>query len=470
LPRRFALRDDRELASAMPPVYAEGMADATDAQLAAQYEAFPYPRRDPRDEARRLVVGSPGHLREIDYWVFGGRRAASRPLRALFAGGGTGDGTLMLAQQMARAGRAGSVTWLDRSAAALKIAQARAAARGLGNIVWESLSLLELPGAGLGVFDYVDCCGVLHHLPDPAAGLRALTSVLAPDGGLGLMVYAPHGRTGVYMVQDALRLLAPAEEAPAARLDVARRVMRHLPETAWLRQNRFLDDHVNGGDAGLYDVLLNPRDRAFSVPQLVALLEAAGLRVACWVEPLRYDPMVWLPDPRLRARAAGLDATSRAALAEALTGNISAHIVYCVRGDAPGGSVSGASVDAVGGRADPERADPERADPGRADPERADPWAQDAVPIGREVTGEQLASYIQPDGTISMAFDGLRAPIPMPAMAAAILRLVDGRRTVGEIGATLAARGSSLEAFGRAWKATFTALEQVNRLLLAAPG
>ena len=56
-------------------------------------------------------------------------------------------------------------------------------------------------------------------------------------------------------------LLAPADEAPSARLDVAKRVMRHLPETAWLRRNSFLDDHINGGDAGLYDLLLNPRDR-----------------------------------------------------------------------------------------------------------------------------------------------------------------------------------------------------------------
>jgi SAM-dependent methyltransferase len=426
----------------MPPVYAARMTDATDTQLAAQYEALPYPRRDPRDEARRLIVGSPGHLREIDYWIFGATRPAVRPLHALFAGGGTGDGTLMLAQQMTNAGRAGSVTWLDRSAAALKIAQARAEARGLRNITWESRSLLDLPGSGLGPFDYVDCCGVLHHLPDPAAGLRALTSVLAPGGGLGLMVYAPHGRTGVYMVQDALRLLAPAEEPPAARLDVARRVMRHLPETAWLRQNRFLDDHVNGGDPGLYDLLLNPRDRAFTVTQLAALLAEAGLRVACWVEPLRYDPMFWLPDPKLRARAEALDPTARAALAEALAGNINAHIVYCVRDDALGG---------------------------RADPQRADPMSPDAVPIGRQVTGEELAGYIQPDGAITMAFDGLRAPIPLPAMAAAILRLVDGQRTVGEIGATLASRGSNPEAFSRAWRATFTALEHVNRLLLAAP-
>ena len=262
----------------MTAVYARCMTDATDPDLPTRSEAFPYPRRDPRDEAKRLIVGSPGHLREIDHWVFGAP-VLHQPLRALIAGGGTGDATIMLAQQMARDGRPGSVTWLDRSAAALKIAQARAAVRGLTNIVWEQRSLLELPGSGLGPFDYIDCCGVLHHLPDPAEGLRALLSVLAPGGGLGLMVYAPHGRTGVYMLQDALRLLAPPDEARPQRLDVAKRVMRHLPETAWLRRNGFLDDHVNGGDAGLYDLLLNPRDRAFTVRGLHALLASEGMDV-----------------------------------------------------------------------------------------------------------------------------------------------------------------------------------------------
>src|ERR1700759_3954377 len=144
----------------MPAVYADRMSDATDARLAAQYEAYPYPRRDPRDEAKRLTVGSPGHLREIDYWVFGARRPASRPLSALIAGGGTGDATIMLAQQIAREGRPGTVTWLDRSAAALKIAQARAAARGLDDIVWEQGSLLDLPESGLGPFGYARCLGV----------------------------------------------------------------------------------------------------------------------------------------------------------------------------------------------------------------------------------------------------------------------------------------------------------------------
>ncbi len=411
------------------------MTDATDSRLAAQYEAYPYPARDPADEARRLVIGSPSHLREIDHWVFGAARPASRPLRALVAGGGTGDGAIMLAQQMATLGRPGQVTYLDRSSAARGVAQARAAARGLA-MAWHDGSLLDLPGSGLEPFDYIDCCGVLHHLPDPAAGLQALLSVLAPGGGLGLMVYAPHGRTGVYMVQDALRLLAPEAEPPAARLDVARRVMRHLPDTAWLHRNTLFADHLTGGDAGLYDLVLNPRDRAYDVPALHALLSAAGLHVTCWMEPLRYDPAIYLPDARLRARAAALGPVERAALAEALCGNISTHVVYAVRAaDAP------------------------------ATPDGNDPAA---IPVMREMPGAELAKHIRPDGMLPFLFDGLRVPIPLPPLAAAMLRLVDGQRSVGAIGAELAGRVPP-DAFARAWRDTFGPLCALNRLLLAPP-
>ena len=414
----------------------ETIHDATDGTLAAQYEAYPYPKRDPRDEAKRLVIGSPSHLREIDHWVFGAARPRSQPLRALVAGGGTGDGAIMLAQQMATAGQPGCVTYLDRSAAAMAVARARADARGLV-LEWHPGSLLDLPASGLGPFDYIDCCGVLHHLPDPAAGLAALLSVLAPGGGLGLMVYAPHGRTGVYMLQDALRLLAPADEPPPARLDVARRVMRHLPDSAWLRRNTNFGDHIDGGDAGLYDLLLNPRDRAYTVPDLMALLQGAGLHAAALMEPLRYDPAAYLPDPKLRARIAGLDPVGRAALAEALTGNMSTHVAYAVRA---------AEV--------------------RPAPDPIDP---NAVPVARELPAAELARNIRPDGTLGFLFDGLRVAVPLPPLARAILGLIDGQRSVGAIAAALQGRGAGPDAFARAWRATYDALVSVNRVLLAPP-
>lgn len=411
-------------------------ATPADTALAAQYEAYPYPKRDPRDEAKRLIIGSPSHLREIDHWVFAAARPRSQPLRALVAGGGTGDGAIMLAQHMARDQRPGSVTYLDRSAAAMAVARARADARNL-TLDWHQGSLLDLPQSGLGPFDYIDCCGVLHHLPDPAEGLHALLSVLAPGGGLGLMLYAPHGRTGVYMLQDALRLLAPPDQPPPDRLDTARRVMRHLPETAWLRRNTNFGDHIEGGDAGLYDLLLNPRDRAYTVPDLFAFLQTAGLHPAALMEPLRYDPAAYLPDPRLRARLAALGPAARAALAEGLTGNMSTHVIYAVRTTEP-----------------------------RPAP---DPMRPDAIPIAREIPAAELARNIRPDGTLPFLFDGLRVPVPLPPLAAAILGQIDGTRTVAEIAAALRTRGTTPETFARAWRATYDALSSVNRILLAAP-
>ncbi|MGX9966438.1 class I SAM-dependent methyltransferase [Roseomonas sp. F4] len=412
--------------------------DRTDAQLAAQYEAYPYPAREAREEAKRLILGSPSHLREIDHWVFGGRRAASQPLRALMAGGGSGDGTIMLAQQMTSLGRPGQVTWLDRSAQARRVAEARAAVRKLENIRFESGSLLEVAGSGLGPFDYIDCCGVLHHLPDPAAGLAALASVLAPGGGMGIMVYAPHGRTGVYMLQDALRLLAPPEEdAPPARVELAKRLWKQTPETAWLRKNPWITDHIKGGDAGLYDLLLNPRDRAFTVPELAALVAGAGLRIEALLEPLRYDPDSYLTDPKLRARAAGLDPIGRAALAEAICGNMGIHIAYLTRAD---------------------------------DPEVTRPWAEDStIPVLRELDGPTLARGLRPDGVLPVSFDGLRVAVPLPRLAGAILARIDGRTPWGEIMQAVIAAGASPDQAARDRVALVHAMERMNRLLIAAP-
>ncbi|HYZ61231.1 MAG TPA: methyltransferase, partial [Acetobacteraceae bacterium] len=205
----------------------------------------------------------------------------------------------------------------------------------------------------------------------------------------------------------------------------------------WLRANRYFGDHIEGGDAGLYDLLLNPRDRAYTVQELACLLEGEGLRITCWMEPMRYDPAVFLPDPKLRARVAALAPIERAGLAEALCGNMSTHVVYCVR--------------AAEARPEP------------------DPMRPDAVPVAREIPAPELARSIRPDGTLPFLFDGLRVPVPLPPLAGAILNLIDGQRTVAELLDAVQGKRASAEAAARAWQQTYGALSRVNRILLAAP-
>ena len=247
-----------------------------------QYEAYPYPERDPSDERKRLIVGSPSKPEEIDHFIFGGARDWSKPLRALVAGGGTGDGLIQLAQRLTDAGRSFEITYLDLSAAARDVAEARAKVRGLQGITFRTGSLLEAPD--LGPFDYIDCCGVLHHLPDPVAGATALASALAPGGGIGFMVYAPYGRSGVYPLQEAYTTLfgnLPAQE----KLKAAKAVQARLPAGHPFRRNPHLGDH-QASDAGFFDLLLHSQDRAYRVSELLESVEPRG-PVACGLLPAR---------------------------------------------------------------------------------------------------------------------------------------------------------------------------------------
>ena len=405
-------------------------------RIRAQYEAYPYPPRDPREESKRLIEGSPSHLLEIDHYVFAGRRDFTQPFRVLVAGGGTGDGTIMLAQHLADRGCPAEIVYVDVSGAARAIAEARAGQRRLTSIRFLTSSLLDLPALDLGRFDYIDCCGVLHHLPDPAAGLAILANALDADGGIGLMVYGALGRTGVYHLQRMLHRLA-GDEPDAARLDLAKRLLKQLPATNWFARNPFVRDHLNAGDAGLYDLLLHSQDRAYTVPELADLVASAGLAISGLIEPWRYDPASYLNDGALLKRIAPLDRMACAHLAELLAGNLKVHICYAVR--------SGRETQAVAS---------------------LDP---DMVPVLRGGSGAEMARGLKPGGALTARADGLEAHFALSGRAGPILSRIDGRRTVRTIHTELAAtEGGRLDwpSFEQEFGRLYAVFNGVNKMFL----
>ena len=406
--------------------------------VARQYELYPYPSRNPKAEAGQPITGSPSHLDELNHFVFGGRLDFAKPFRVLVAGGGTGDATLMLAEQCGRAGIPAEVTYLDLSRSARAIAEARAQARGLSDIRFETGSILDVAELVSGPYDYIDCCGVLHHLPHPPAGLAALAGVLAPGGGMGLMLYAPYGRTGVYPLQSALRRLVGGLP-PEDKVTLARKLIDTLPPTNWFARNRFLVDHKQS-DAAFYDLLLHDRDRAFTVADAAALVDGCGLAITACVPPLRYDPVPYLGEPRLKARVAGLDRLSRAALAEELTGSIKTHAFYVVR-----------RVDAPRAVAAPD-------DP-RARPRLCD------------VDGAALAKSFRPGHRLNANFAGEKASFPLPPLAGAMLGLIDGETDLAGLYTTLAQERADLgeEDFKRQFGQLFATLNGLGKMFLRLP-
>ncbi len=232
----------------------------------AQYEAMPYPPRDPSDERARLVRTWLDDLAMINHYCFAGKATFRDGFRVLVAGGGTGDSTIFLAEQLRDSDA--EIVHLDFSSASLAIAQERAAARALQNIRWINGSMLNLSGLEVGKFDYINCVGVLHHLVDPDAGLNALLAVLKDGGAMGLMVYAAYGRTGVYQMQSLMRLINTDETTHSGQIANTHQILDCIPPTNWFKRGEALyGDHRNG-DAGIYDLLLHSQDRAYTVGQL----------------------------------------------------------------------------------------------------------------------------------------------------------------------------------------------------------
>jgi SAM-dependent methyltransferase len=136
-------------------------------------------------------------------------------------------------------------------------------------------------------FDHVISTGVLHHLVDPDAGLRALSSVLNDEGVMYLMLYAPYGRTGVSMLQDYCHRLgvgATPEEIDDL-IATLKGLSQYHPLVLMMRGSRDGLDTNN-----LVDALLNPRDRTYSVPQLYDFVERNDLKFARWYWQAPYLP------------------------------------------------------------------------------------------------------------------------------------------------------------------------------------
>lgn len=383
-------------------------------RVKAQYESLPYPPRNPEDERRRLQTCWLGWLPRINHYGFRGRQGFEGA-RFLVAGAGTGDATIFLAEQLRD--RDAEVVSLDMSHASTQVAQARARVRGLTNIRWVEASLLELPGLGLGEFDYIDCSGVLHHLEDPDAGLRALRAVLKDDGMMGLMVYAACGRTGVYQMQELLRLVNRDESDMAAQIRNARAILADLPDGNWFKRGEELTNDHERGDAGLFDLLLHTQDRAYTIPELYEFLAKADLNLVEFCMPwVRFtlDPDFLTDDPRLKARFAAMEPMQRQAAAELMSGNIIMHMVYAAPAPA---------ADTVARPGDPDMV------PflfGARDPEAR----------------HRIADYVASGqgAPVAMEQPGFTFSLQPGRYGEAFLHEMDGRRTVAELFAAVRAR------------------------------
>ncbi|AFZ36743.1 phycobiliprotein asparagine N-methyltransferase [Stanieria cyanosphaera PCC 7437] len=208
-----------------------------------------------------------------------GKKPSRQDIRILDAGCGTGSGTDYLIHLNPEA----DIVAIDLSEKALEVAQERchrsgAIANHAKSVEFHHLKLeqaTQLPGE----FDFINCVGVLHHLPDPIKGIQALASKLAPGGLLHIFVYAELGRWEIALMQKAIALLQGDQRGDYRDgVQVGRQIFAALPENnRILKQEKERWALENHRDEAFADMYVHPQEIDYNIETLFELIDASGL-------------------------------------------------------------------------------------------------------------------------------------------------------------------------------------------------
>lgn len=286
----------------------------TDA-VRAHYDSFPYPT------IRNLVIPQPvDHRRHRLSYLLNRRpnSALRADARIWVAGCGTQQGALWGAM-FPKA----KILATDLSPEVLAQAQPLAQQLGLRNVRFEKHDLMT-PGARER-FDLVVSTGVIHHLPEPAVGLKHLRDSLRPGGAIQLMVYSTMHRGPVRAVREATSLLTGADEPDDERYrfagDLVKQVLasdRCAPQGA--EALKLLNEQADEDRSFVADAVLHPLETTYDIDGLLALLDEAGLEHRSWLQPELWELDSYLDEPDLTKRFEALPPRDRW------------HVVYCLAG------------------------------------------------------------------------------------------------------------------------------------------
>jgi SAM-dependent methyltransferase len=297
--------------------------------------------------------------------------------------------------------RAAKVVAVDVSQSALDHQQYLKDKHGLYNLELHLLPIEELSALQRD-FDLIVSTGVLHHMADPLTGMKALASCLRRDGAIGVMLYAKYGRIGVELLESVFRDMGLSQDDASVQLvkDAISVLPADHPVRNYLKVARDFQT-----DGALVDTFLHGRERSYTVEECLDLVASAGLAFQGWFHKTPYYPHdILAPSSEFYAALAKLPDIKLWSVMERLQPLNATHFFMACRPDRPKEqyTIDFSTAESL-----------------------------DYIPLLRTACHVSEADIIWP-GAASLRLSPAQQPF---------VQLVDGRRTIREIAASVALRG-----------------------------
>ncbi|NEQ65787.1 MAG: class I SAM-dependent methyltransferase [Symploca sp. SIO2D2] len=257
-----------------------------------QFDTGPYPRV-PLETSPK---GNPGllyiHNLVTAYYLRNHKVIKTAGKVILDAGCGTGYKSLVLAQ----ANPGAKIIGIDLSEASVSLARDRLKYHGVEGAEFQVLAIEDLQQLPYQ-FDYINCDEVLYLFPDPAVGLKAMKSVLKPDGMIRANLHSSLQRVQYFRAQEVFKMMGLMDDNPRElEIELVHDTMKALKDRVTLKALTWKPNYQEDDQSILMNYLFQG-DKGYTILELFSALRAADLEFINMVNSRQWELMNLFKQP-----------------------------------------------------------------------------------------------------------------------------------------------------------------------------
>jgi ubiquinone/menaquinone biosynthesis C-methylase UbiE len=247
-------------------------------KIRQQFDSAPYPRialeQSPKNDYELLFI----HNLVTCYYLKYQKVINTEGKVILDAGCGTGYKSLVLAE----ANPGAKIVGIDISEQSVELARQRLKFHGFDNAEFYVLPIEDLPQLGYG-FDYINNDDSLYLFPDITVPLKAMKSVLKPEGIIRSNLHSAFQRVYYFRAQSLFKMMGLMDDNPTdLEIELTGEIMQALKDQVLLKSQTYNSEKIKEKEWVLMNYLFQG-DKGYTIPELFAALRNSDLELISMV-------------------------------------------------------------------------------------------------------------------------------------------------------------------------------------------